>query len=104
MQPARECPIKSHGGEYGCGTKNHLDHEGLRTGRRQPAYYLQLVVEREDRIRANRRRFCADLRRYAVARPAARRPAGCRERVAAHGRAQPRLTCRLSAWTTCLRG
>src|SRR5471032_255583 len=51
-----------------CGTKNDFNHESLRTGRRQPPHDLQLALQREDRIRANRRWFGAYFRRHSVAR------------------------------------
>src|SRR5206468_1539763 len=67
------------------------DHEGLRARRCEPPDNLQLARIRESRIRADRGRFGADIRRHALARPASLGPSRDRGRVAA-GTAQSGLS------------
>src|SRR3990172_2856531 len=50
------------------GAPNPLDHEGLRSGGRQPADDLQLDIRRKGGVRQDRRRLDPHLCGYAVAR------------------------------------
>src|SRR5712692_10558133 len=57
--------------ERGTRTTDSFNHEGVRSGGREPPHDLQLDGGGEDRIRADRRWLGAYLRRLAVAEPGA---------------------------------
>ena len=86
------------------GSQDHIDHEGVRAGRRQPPHDLQLDRQRQGRVRANGRRLGPDLRRHALARTRAGRRADAQRSLMmpAADRSHPRGRWTIRAtWDCC---
>src|SRR5262249_21376441 len=73
------------------GTKNNLDHEGVRTRGREPSDDLQLALVRQNRIRSHGRGLGPHLRGHALARPEPSGSPGVVHRRVAGRAAEPGL-------------